>query len=113
MAGFWSRHSKNECIAALKAKLDEKMTSEPTKPERFAGLRGIDFMEYSTPNLLQWRGGNGLDVTQEIKDILAAFDEADKIMQKAISYVAYSALDARMRKWVDDYGNKNIPPASL
>jgi hypothetical protein len=93
---YWTRpdgyfHAdKDSCIAALKAKLVEK---EP-KPERFAGLRHITSMKVSPS---WWSGIGEVDVTQEIKDLLAAYDEAKPILTLHDFHIA----DAHdwVRKW--------------
>lgn len=59
-----------DCIAALKAKLAEKFTSEPTKPERFATLRLFTRQHHPVYN----------DVIPELNDLFAAYDEVNKLI---------------------------------
>lgn len=64
---------KLDCIHALKAKLSENMVRE-MKPERFANLRKLTTADsFVATGQFQ---GELVDVTQEQKDLLAAYDEA-------------------------------------
>jgi hypothetical protein len=69
----YSHDDKNNCIAALKAKLAEK--SEPTKPERFERLRTL------IGNSDAYIGSyTRIYLIDEVKDLLAAFDEAKVLL---------------------------------
>jgi hypothetical protein len=78
------KHTKNECILALqderdalKAKVAEK--SEPTKPERFERLRTL------IGNSDAYIGSyTRIYLIDEVKDLLAAFDEAKVLISNYI-----------------------------
>jgi hypothetical protein len=66
----YSHDDKNKCIATLKAKLAEKFTSEPMKPDRFATLRLFTRQHHPVYN----------DVIPELNDLFAAFDEVNQLI---------------------------------
>lgn len=92
-------HTKSNCIAALKAKLaEQEKPVEPTKPERFAGLRKITSMKSSC--FTTWSSMPTEDVTQELKDILAAYDEAATIIQNYwCNGFGGVAVNGWLKKW--------------
>jgi hypothetical protein len=80
-----------DCIAALKAKLAERPTSE-TKPERFERLR--EFISHSAG----YAGSYTWDyLIDEVKDILAAHDEVADITQLGTRW--YARLLEWREKW--------------
>jgi hypothetical protein len=81
---------ESDCIAALKAKLAEKFTSEPTKPERFATLRLFTRQHHPVYN----------DVIPELNDLFAAYDEANELIVNVLGLNAdITKLHDWLKKW--------------